>query len=287
MKFHEGEVTVQQKAGVRAMAERIGNSIHSQIPDVAQQWLRDQRLAAATTVAGDGSVWVSLLTGEGGFLNPVDQRTLRIAVAPLDELLQSNLATNAALGLIVLEPSMRKRMRLNGNARLEGSELLIHASQVYSNCPKYIQTRQVVEVEHGRIPTVQMGSALLEGQRQMIERADTFFIGSCYNGNADASHRGGNPGFVQIENEMSLSWHEYSGNAMFNTLGNLQQNPQCGLLFVDWEYGRAVQLTGTAFLKHVGSEVSVGFQLKSWREIENSSPLRWRLDELSPFNPPV
>jgi predicted pyridoxine 5'-phosphate oxidase superfamily flavin-nucleotide-binding protein len=287
MKFHEGEVAVQEKAGVRAMAERIGNSIHSQMPDVAQHWLPKQHLAAATTVAGDGSVWVSLLTGEAGFLEPVDQSTLRIAIAPLDELLQSNLASNAALGLIVLEPSKRERMRLNGTARLDGSELMIRAKQVYSNCPKYIQTRQVVTVEHSRVPTVQTGSTLLEAQRQLIERADTFFIASCYDGNADASHRGGNPGFVQIESETSLSWHEYSGNAMFNTLGNLQQNSHCGLLFVDWESGRALQLTGTTSLKHNGSEIIVQFKLKQWRETENSSPLRWRLEELSPFNPPV
>ena len=38
---------------------------------------------------------------------------------------------------------------------------------------------------------------------------------------ADASHRGGNPGFVRADSPHELSWPDYSGNSMFLTLGNL------------------------------------------------------------------
>lgn len=33
---------------------------------------------------------------------------------------------------------------------------------------------------------------------------------------------------------------------MFQTLGNLAVNPRAGLLFVDWETGSTLQLTGRA-----------------------------------------
>jgi predicted pyridoxine 5'-phosphate oxidase superfamily flavin-nucleotide-binding protein len=287
MKFHRGEVAVQEKMGVREMAERIGNGIHSQIPATAQRWLRDQRLAAATTVAPHGSVWVSLLTGEAGFLEPVDENTLHLNLAPVDELLQTNLAANEALGLIVLEPATRRRMRLNGTARCDDTGLLISARQVYSNCPKYIQARHIIGAGPVEVAEVQTGNVLMARQIQWIERADTFFIGSLHDGNADSSHRGGNPSFVQVENGSCLRWPEYSGNAMFNTLGNLQQNARCGLLFVDWESDRALQLSGVAHLQHGASTVSVEFQLERWRETVHASALRWQFSEFSPFNPAV
>ena len=34
-KHHPGEIEVQERAGVRPMAERVGNSIHSTIPQAA------------------------------------------------------------------------------------------------------------------------------------------------------------------------------------------------------------------------------------------------------------
>jgi hypothetical protein len=43
-----------------------------------------------------------------------------------------------------------------------------------------------------------------------------------------------------------LSWPDYPGNNMFNSLGNLLVNPRCGLLFVDFERAAALQLLGRA-----------------------------------------
>ena len=56
--------------------------------------------------------------------------------------LGSNLTANDQVGLVVIEFATRRRMRLNGSAEM-GSDgtLYIHARQVYSNCPKYIQAR--------------------------------------------------------------------------------------------------------------------------------------------------
>lgn len=61
----------------------------------------------------------------------------------------------------------------------------------------------------------------------------------------DASHWGGNPGFVQVSGDR-LRWPDYRGNAMFNTLGNLESYPRAGLLFPDFETGATLQLTGRA-----------------------------------------
>jgi hypothetical protein len=45
-------------------------------------------------------------------------------------------------------------------------------------------------------------------------------------GSADASHRGGSPGFVAVQDERRLSFPDYAGNTMFMTLGNIAANPR-------------------------------------------------------------
>ena len=50
----------------------------------------------------------------------------------------------------------------------------------------------------------------------------TFFIASVHaERGADASHRGGRPGFVEIRNHSTLAFPDYAGNQMFQTLGNI------------------------------------------------------------------
>ncbi len=61
-----------------------------------------------------------------------------------------------------------------------------------------------------------------------------------------ASHRGGHPGFVHIINNRQLRIPDFTGNSMFNTLGNFVCNPYAGLIFIDFEQGRLLQLTGKA-----------------------------------------
>ncbi len=60
------------------------------------------------------------------------------------------------------------------------------------------------------------------------------------------SHRGGKPGFVRIGGDGVLTIPDFAGNLLFNTLGNLLANPKAGLLFVDFESGDLLQLTGDA-----------------------------------------
>lgn len=45
-----------------------------------------------------------------------------------------------------------------------------------------------------------------------------------------------------------LEFPDYSGNTMFNTLGNIAINPRAGLLFLDFEGGATLQLTGEAWI---------------------------------------
>jgi predicted pyridoxine 5'-phosphate oxidase superfamily flavin-nucleotide-binding protein len=148
--------------------------------------------------------------------------------------------------------------------------------------------------EDGRIGVARRGHALIPPQRLAIEGADTFFIASVHEGTgADASHRGGQPGFVQVVDERTLRLPDYSGNNMFQTLGNIAADPRVGLLFVNFDTGTTLQLTGKArllwdrpdFAELKGAERAVEIQIEEIVETQGHGPLGWRFREYSPFNP--
>ncbi|NJM92085.1 MAG: FAD-binding oxidoreductase, partial [Rhodospirillaceae bacterium] len=128
--------------------------------------------------------------------------------------------------------------------------------------------------------------------RAMIAGADTLFVASYVDDATrgrmvDVSHRGGRPGFVRIGADGVLTIPDFSGNRFFNTLGNLLANPKAGLLFVDFETGDLLQLTGDAEIILDSPEI-VSFQgaERLWhfhpRRIlyrPEALPLRWRFQQ--------
>jgi uncharacterized protein len=74
---------------------------------------------------------------------------------------------------------------------------------------------------------------------------------------------------------------------MFKTLGNLTVEPRAGLLFVDWESGATLQLTGRADVVWDDTERRVEFAIDEVRERVRAMPARWHLIEPSRLNPPA
>jgi predicted pyridoxine 5'-phosphate oxidase superfamily flavin-nucleotide-binding protein len=284
--YHDGEREMQRRAGTRQAAEAIGRGIGGELPRGADRFLARQRLAVAASLDADGRVWASPLTGPPGFIQPVDRRLLRLAARPVPgDPLAEDLEERPELGLVVLDPTSRQRMRFNGRGMLRPEGLFLLADQVYGNCPKYIQLRQPeTDAEPAAAPP-RRSTAFDERQRSAIARADTFFVGSFHpGGGADASHRGGLPGFVRVLGDDRLAFDDYPGNGMFNTLGNLVAHPRAGLLFLDFETGDVLQVTGRA---RVAPDFSVVVEIDEVREARGASPLRYRLVEMSPSNPPL
>jgi len=299
--YHAGEREVQDRAGVRAMADRVGHSIHPTIPAAARDFLRGQPFAVVGSVAADGRVWASLLTGAPGFMRAVDEHFVRLDAVPAPgDPLGDNLRANPDVGLLVIEPATRRRMRLNGTAatRPDGG-LEVSTRQVYANCPKYIQARAVASAVDAplvspRPADLTHGVALTAGQQAWIAGADTFFIASAHpQGGADASHRGGNPGFVRVAGSQQLVFPDYAGNSMFNTLGNIAANPRAGLLFLDFAGGRTLQVTGRARViwderraaEVAGAARLVEVDVEETLERADGNPLHWRFIDYSRFNP--
>ena len=295
--YHEGERVVQTRAGVLDQAGFSAGAIHARIPDVAQDFLRKQVLLVLGATDRQGRLWASLLTGTPGFLRGEGGTELAIDAHPgADDPLHPLFAEAEGpvhVGMIAIEPGSRRRMRMNGRATTTGTGIRVDLDQVYANCPKYIQKREPRRVPSSPAAPIRAGR-LQDGHTDLITRSDTFFIATAdQNGNADASHRGGDPGFVEVLSPTRLRWPDYAGNAMFGTLGNIEVNPAAGLLFPDWETGGTLQLTGTARVDWdperaasvPGAQRLVEFTISDVIEIPGSSPFRWSAPVYSRFNP--
>ena len=116
----------------------------------------------------------------------------------------------------------------------------------------------------------------------------------------DTNHRGGPPGFVRVvsnsaEGGTVLIYPEYSGNRLYQTLGNLQTTPRAGVVIPDFDNGDVLYVTGTTgvlvgndadkFLP--GSNIAVMLTVTAARFVENGLPFRGKTGSRSPYNPHV
>jgi predicted pyridoxine 5'-phosphate oxidase superfamily flavin-nucleotide-binding protein len=247
--YHDGERAVQARAGVRGLAERVAGSIRPSMPELARDFAAAARLAVLGGVDGTGRPWAAVVTGPPGLVATRDDRTLRLTRGvPPDDPLDVVLRPGAAVGLLLPDFATRRRMRVNGRVIARDDEgLVVRTEEVYANCPKYIHPRP--DPPHAGLGT---GAALTEAtgldddQRAFLRRADTFFITTAHpDRGIDTSHRGGPAGFLSVEGDV-LRWPDYPGNAMFNTLGNIEAHPRAGLAVPDFATGRVLQLSGRA-----------------------------------------
>ncbi|MFI1837731.1 pyridoxamine 5'-phosphate oxidase family protein [Streptomyces olivaceoviridis] len=290
--FHAGSRALQDQTGVRDRADHVGRSLGQDIKPVAAAFLEQQPLLIVGAAdLGTGRVWASALTGAPGFVRATGPR--RIAVeADTAGWVRSTMADPQPddgpprVGTIALDPRTRRRMRLNGRLHPTATGFTVEADQVFSNCPRHIQRRESYETVDRTPGTPRHLTELGDGEAGFIRSADTFFLATVHGAGADASHRGGNPGFVEVTSPRELTWPDYPGNAMFLSLGNLRTDPRAGLLFLDWETGTTLQLTGEARTEFAPDGArTVRFTLTEAVCTPAALPLRWSAPEYSPANP--
>jgi len=295
--YHSGELRVQNEVGAVDAARAMERQVLPVIAHLYVDFIRNQPFVFLGSTDSQGMAWGSIVCGRPGFMRVVDEQTLRIDAVPDDgDPLSGDFGNGSEVGLLLLDFSTRRRLRLNGKTIMEKGGFSVRVRQVYSNCPRYIQSRTCESTGAASVFTrpAREAASLNSELRERISRADTFFVASSHPaGGADVSHRGGFPGFVQVQDAETLVLPDYNGNAMFNTLGNIIDNPYCGLLFLDFETGGTLQLSGTANIvwdkDHAahfpGAERLVEFRIRRVVETENAINLRWRFNEYSPDNP--
>jgi predicted pyridoxine 5'-phosphate oxidase superfamily flavin-nucleotide-binding protein len=258
--FHAGELAVQRRAGTREEAARLSPMLDpAELRGGIVAFLADRTFAVITARDADGRLWTSPLSGPPGFLEAVTLTTLAVhAELPAGDPLHG-LPAGQKVGLVVVEFAARRRVRVNGTLVAAGADTLaLEVEQAYGNCPQYIHQRLLAPAGTAQAGTEQAGTdparpgdvrrdvTLSPSDAGLIRAADTFFLGTTNpERGSDSSHRGGRPGFVRVDGDR-LWWPDYPGNNLFNSFGNLAVDPEASLLFLDFDTGRTLQLSGTA-----------------------------------------
>ncbi|KAL4792035.1 hypothetical protein BDV19DRAFT_392525 [Aspergillus venezuelensis] len=227
-------------------------------------------LLAIGALDHDGRPWCSLWGGEEGLATPTSTSNFDIktpvgkAYEPVVEslLLDSTGSLGKAVSFVAVDLEHRRRVKLFGKItagspdvtgederiRAAIAHLTVHVDGSLGNCPKYLNAMHIIPAPPNP-KLISETPQLQPGAIDLPDRADCFFICSS-NGKQgmDTNIRGGSPGFVRLSlNEVSGAvpvYPEYSGNRLYQTLGNLQTNPLAGYVLPDFDIGNALFVTG-------------------------------------------
>lgn len=281
-------------------------------------------LIALGTLDFEGRPWTTLWGGEAGLSQPVAQSIIGVKATvnreldPVLKMLLGDIADGEVyqekgvgkmVGGLAIDLETRRRVKLYGrmvagaiSATEEGLgevQLVVKIEQSLGNCPKYLNKKHIIP--HLAKPTLVSDTLPLpQSAIDLIERSDLFFISSSnHESDMDTNYRGGPPGFVRIlannEDGLTLVYPEYSGNRLYQTLGNLESTPQAGLVFPDFNTGDVLYITGKTeilagkaasnLIAH--TNLAVKIKVEGARFVTDALSFRGQEGEYSPYNPPV
>lgn len=290
--FHSGEAQLQAAAGIDTFEydAAVDQPFQPELNSSEVRFVGKRTFSVAASIDGGGRPWASPLFGSAGELFVVeDLTTVTVKPRPVEgDPLVENVRTTGHMGVLFFDPSKRRRAKSLGTGAVEDDgRITYRMHRMFGLCTKYIfkrdhdvDSRPVVQ-RSGNAPS---SSSLSEDDRRQLESSDTVFLASFSSEHgADPTHRGGPPGFVNVESETSLSIPDYHGNGMFQTLGNLLLDNRIALTSVDFDTGRVLQITGTGSIRAVDphgvhserslvialDEVRVGFaDIGTWTDVE-------------------
>jgi uncharacterized protein len=113
-----------------------------------------------------------------------------------------------------------------------GGDQAVHAG---SAGERLMQERAGTVERAERFYRQQVLPALNEQMIEFVGRQEMMFVATADAlGHCDNTFRAGPPGFVSVLAPGRLAWPEYRGNGVMASVGNLVENPNVGLLFVDF-----------------------------------------------------
>lgn len=195
----------------------------------------------------------------------------------------------------------------NPKGKVADVQLVLKIEQSLGNCPKYLNKKHITS--NSPQPELLSSSNLLSAEAiDLVHRADMLFVASANaHEDMDMNHRGGPKGFIRVSNPKGESkegstivWPEYSGNNLYQTLGNLQSTPRAGLCIPDFNSSDVLYLTGNteiligkaASAVIAKSNLAVRFTVTSARHVKNGLPFKGTnlpdaAEGRSPYNPRV
>jgi len=328
MSFHQGEESMHSLLRVPPH----DNPTSTMLTPQASFMLQRAPLLALGTLDSQSRPWTTLIGGSTGFSQPlggslVGTRTIvdgkydpvvqaLLGGAPRGEMTEHSDGGKLFAGLAI-DLMTRKRVKIAGRV-LAGTvkevdvesdeaqqpedapktqdqiQLVTKIEQSLGNCPKYLNQYQIQPALV--TPKILSDGPLLSAEgKDLIDRADMFFLSTTTDSDQDTNHRGGPPGFVRIIASNQIVFPEYSGNRLYQSLGNLKVNPKIGITFPDYATGDVLYITGTteiligidAAALLPGSNLAVRIMIDEARYVQTGLPFRGERKIPSPYNPRV
>ncbi|EGR51179.1 uncharacterized protein TRIREDRAFT_104377 [Trichoderma reesei QM6a] len=323
--WHPGELAMHREL----RNPRFENPTSPGCPTPYAMRVMHSQLVALGTLDDEGRPWTTVWGGERGFARPIAEGVLGLKSAvdkvydPVYKAFWDSSTDKSGgddgdgivspeggkmMSALSIDLETRDRVKLAGRliagADIPGLEsevqLAFHVEESLGNCPKYINKKTLQTV----VPQPELVAGGPSGMLPpeavaLIEQADMFFLSSTNGVTMDTNHRGGPRGFIRLlkndEDGVELVYPEYSGNRLYQSLGNLKVNPLIGIVIPDYTTSGALYLTGrsTILLGKQASDVlprsnmAVKITLSASRLVKASLPFRGTPDEPSPYNPPV
>ncbi|SPJ75851.1 related to oxidoreductase, FAD-binding [Fusarium torulosum] len=320
--WHEGELAMHQQLKV----PKRGNPT---FPGLAAHYgmrVMQSSLVALGTLDNEGRPWTTVWGGERAFARPVAEGVLafnssvdtrhdpvfRALWYGIDDegvrqgaINRPNGGEGKGMAGLSIDLETRDRVKLVGNMLAgatvdEGKavQMAMAVTESLGNCPKYLNKKDIIpntmtpELVSDKLP-------LSQEALDLIAAADMFFLSSTNGVTMDTNHRGGSPGFMRVikneKDELELIYPEFSGNRLYQTLGNFKVNPLVGLVIPDYNTADVLYITGSASIL-VGEEASaylartklaVKLSITAAKFVKSGLPFRGSRGEYSPYNPPV
>ncbi|KAL8905054.1 MAG: hypothetical protein Q9207_002869 [Kuettlingeria erythrocarpa] len=329
--WHEGEDEMHSKLRVPYQ----DNPTSPFLTPYGARSVSNSPLLALGTLDEAGRPWTTLLGGEAGFARPLGQSIvgIRTLVDPAydpvvrtllggthEENVPGQSSQHHAVSALSIDPATRSRCKLAGTmvagaldqvgtnlgdtqAPSKEGQMVIKVEQSLglnptSNCPKYISKKQIIP----SLPEPALGFDTLPLRAEAIEllaKVDLFFLTSSYGKSLSTNNRGGSPGFIRImqnnDSGTTLIYPEYSGNQLYQTLGNLCVSPKAGFVVPDFDTGDVLYMSGTTEIV-VGkdaaailprSNLAVKLHVEKVFFVRKGLAFRAQAGQPSPYNPPV
>ncbi|MFT0174042.1 pyridoxamine 5'-phosphate oxidase family protein [Paraburkholderia mimosarum] len=266
--FHRGELEIQERVGVREKIGKQGRqAVRRYLTPQHREFFPMLPYVFVGSVDVHGRPWASVLVGEPGFINPTNEVSVSVRARPLyGDPLNESLAPGSDVALLGVQFHTRRRNRIIGTVTaMTPDGFTVDVRQTLGICPQYIQGREITFDRDPLVPEarpVHRGTALDGAARKIIEKADTYFVASVAPRSEDEiamgvkiSHRGGRPGFVNIDDDRTLNAPDFLGNFIFNTLGNWLIDNHAGLMFIDFDNGSVLYIAAHAEVIWEGPEL--------------------------------
>ena len=158
--YHEESRKLQDQFDTRRLADRLVERLtRTAFNDEDRAFIESQIMFFLATTDADGFPDCSYKGGDPGFVRILDERTLVFPSYDGNGMFKSlgNIRANPGVGLLFLDFTQAKRLRVNGTATVSaddpamrlfaGAQFLVRVTphHVFPNCPRYIPKMQVVE----------------------------------------------------------------------------------------------------------------------------------------------